>query len=58
MGSLGLRRLREQQAAVIFQRAFPAYCFICDLVIEAGDDATYVDEHLAHAGCPGPGGAE
>lgn len=58
MSQLGYHRMRSRQAARIFTARYESRCALCPERIMPGDDATYVDEHLAHAGCPGPGGAE
>lgn len=57
MSQIGARRHRARQAARIFEARYAGKCCLCDGRFEVGEDITWVDDLLAHAGCPGPGGA-
>lgn len=37
-----------------FTARYPSRCGVCDGRIREGDDATYVDDEIAHAHCPQP----
>lgn len=37
-----------------FEARYPGRCGVCDEGIRPGDDATFVDDEIAHARCPQP----
>ena len=37
-----------------FEARYPGRCGVCDERIQPGDQATYVDDEIAHATCPQP----
>lgn len=37
-----------------FPARYPGSCGVCDEPIRPGDEATYVEDEIAHATCPTP----
>lgn len=38
----------------LFEARYPGRCGVCDGQIRPGDQATYVEDEVAHAACPTP----
>lgn len=40
--------------SAVFEARYGGRCGVCDEQIKPGDQATYVDDEIAHAACPEP----